>query len=130
MLELKKVQRRATKIVKGLSKLEYEERLDRLNLYKLGRRRSRRDMIETFKIIKGFENMNSEQFFVRSTTQLRGHNCKLFKKRANKIYRQNFFSQRVVDPWNGLPQSVVDSESVTVFKCRIDKFMDSGEDGK
>ncbi len=127
MLELEKVQRRATKMVKGLGKLEYEERLAMLNLYKLGRRRSRGDMIETFKIIKGFENMNSDQFFVRSTTQLRGHNCKLFKKRANKKCRQNFFSQRVVDPWNRLPQSVVDSESVGVFKRRIDKFMDSKE---
>ena len=115
-------------MVKGFSKLDYEERLARLNLYKLERRRSRGDMIETFKIIKGLENINSEQFFIKSTTNLRGHNCKLFKKRANKICRQNFFSQRVVDPWNKLPQSIVDSESVGVFKRRIDKFMESGDE--
>ena len=89
-------------MVKGLSKLDYEERLDRLNLYKLERRRSRMrfrgDMMETFKIITELENINSEQLFVKSTTKLRGYNCKLFKKRANKICQKNFFSQRVVDP--------------------------------
>jgi hypothetical protein len=37
-------------------------------------------MIETFKIIKGLENINSEQVFVKLTTKLRGHNYKLFKK--------------------------------------------------
>ena len=44
MLELEKVQRRATKMVKGLGKLEYEERLVMLNLYKLGRRRYDRNL--------------------------------------------------------------------------------------
>ena len=87
-------------------------------------------MIETFKILKGVENINSEQFFVRSTTKLKGHNYKLCKKRAHKTCRQNFFSQRVVDFWNRLPLSVVDSDSVGTFKNRIDKFMDAREDGQ
>jgi hypothetical protein len=53
-------------------------------------------MIETFKILKGVENINSEQFFVRSTTKLRGHNYKLFKKRAHKTCRQNFFTKELL----------------------------------
>ena len=55
--------------------------------------------------------MNYENFFVKATMKLRGHNWKLFKKRANKICWENFFSQRVVDPWNKLFQSL-DLESV------------------
>ena len=88
IMQLEKVQRRATKMVTGLKKLKYEERLARLNLYTLERRRTRGDMIETFKILKGVQNINSEQFFVRSTTKLRGHNYKLFKKRVHKTCRQ------------------------------------------
>jgi hypothetical protein len=38
--------------------------------------------------------------------------------------------QRVVDFWNRLPLSVVDSDSVGTFKNRIDKFMDAREDGQ
>ena len=47
---LEKVQRRATKMVKGLKKLPYETKLKRLGIYTLKRRRLRRDLIETFKI--------------------------------------------------------------------------------
>ena len=38
-----------------------------------------------------------------------------------------FFSNRVVNNWNGLPDLVVESDSVNQFKNRIDKyFSDSG----
>jgi len=48
------VQHRATKLVSGIEKLTYEERLDLLGLTTLEERRLRRDMIEVFKILKGF----------------------------------------------------------------------------
>ena len=35
---------------------------------------------------------------------------------------QNFFSNRVVDAWNELPQYVADAETVNSFKARLDKF--------
>jgi len=34
----------------------------------------------------------------------------------------NFFSQRVVDYWNNLPQDIIDADSVNSFKSRLDKF--------
>ena len=37
---------------------------------------------------------------------------------------QIFFSNRVVDAWNELPQYVVDTETVNSFKARLDKFHD------
>ena len=34
----------------------------------------------------------------------------------------NFFSQRVINTWNNLPQAVVDAVSVNSLKNRLDEF--------
>jgi hypothetical protein len=65
---LESVQRRATKLVPELQHLSYEERLKRLDLYPLEKRRLRGDLIETFKILKGLEKVDATQFFCVSST--------------------------------------------------------------
>jgi hypothetical protein len=62
----------------------------------------------------------SDFFTFSSTTQLRGHPWKLEKSRSRLLLRQNFFSQRVVNPWNALPLSVVSAQTIDVFKSRLD----------
>ena len=47
---------------------------------------------------------------------------KLPKQRASIDVRKFFFSQRVVNEWNLLPQEVVDATSVNQFKNRLDTF--------
>ena len=64
---IEKVQRRATKMVPALRNKPYEERLAALGLTKLVERRYRGDMIETYKIISGKENINRENFFQMAT---------------------------------------------------------------
>ena len=51
---LEKVQERAVKQIRGLQSSTYTERLKELNLPSLKHRRYRADMIETFKIIQGY----------------------------------------------------------------------------
>ena len=54
---LEKVQRRATKHVYGLNSLPYEGRLEKLQLYSSFCRRQRGDMIETYKILHNYYNI-------------------------------------------------------------------------
>ena len=126
---LERVQRKATKLVKGLNKVTYEERLKMLNLFPLSYRRFRGDMIEVFKILNGFDKVNYEQFFKLSeTTNLRGHSDKLFLERSRLQIRKGFFSQRIVSNWNGLSELVIGSTSVSMFKNRLDIVCMNGMD--
>ena len=60
---VEKIQRRATKLIPELKDIIYTERLKKLKLPSLVHRRRCGDMIQTFKIIKGIENIPSERFF-------------------------------------------------------------------
>ena len=82
-------------------------------------RRARGDMIEVYKMT-GKDKIDKEQFFplADSNYGLRGHSLKIRKDRSNLDIRilKHFFSQRVVNAWNKLPQHVVDAPSVNSFK--------------
>ena len=60
---LEGVQRRATKLVPAIKNLPYEDRLRSLDLPTLVYRRSRGDMISTFKIFKGYVDIDPNIFF-------------------------------------------------------------------
>ena len=93
-----RVQRRATKLVPELSELTYESRLRKIDIYSLYYRRRRGDLIETYKLLKGYYNVDWSNFFTLSPMhQTRGHQLKLYKKPARLQLRANFFTQRVVD---------------------------------
>lgn len=121
---LEKVQRAATRLVPALKKRPYEERLKCLGLTTLEERRRRGDLIETFKIMTGRERVDRSQFFKPSDTghDCRGHSMKLAVTGCRTDARKHFFSHRVVQPWNGLTQHVVDAPSVNAFKNRLDRY--------
>ena len=83
----------------------------------------RGDLIEVFKLLKGFDKVDYNKFFqINPRKRTRGHSLKLNKSRSRTDIRKNFFSQRVVNSWNKLPQNVVDADSVNTFKNRLDDF--------
>ena len=122
--KLEKVQKRATRMIEECKGMNYEQRLKFTGLPSLVDRRVRGDLIEVFKIIKGFDRVDCSKFFtIKSNSRTRGHSFKIEKRRSRLEIRRNFFSQRIVNKWNSLPDSVVNADSVNSFKNRYDKYM-------
>jgi len=122
--KMERVQRRATKMIYGLKKVSYEKRLERLGLTTLEQRRDRGDAIEMFKMFRGFCKIKPDTFFDLVSNRItRGHRYKLKVNRSRLDIRKYFFSQRTVSKWNRLPDCVVNSDSVNMFKNRYDKFI-------
>ena len=55
----------------------------------------------------------------------RGNSQKLKKQRFNASIRKKCFSLRVTDYWNGLPDDIIASKSLSVFKNKIDKLYEN-----
>jgi ribonucleases P/MRP protein subunit RPP40 len=124
---LEKVQERAVKQIRGLQATLYSDRLKELNLPSLTERRHRSDMIETFKILKGFNKVDSTIWFQhinRAGIQTRNSSDdnNLVLKRCHTDIRKNFFSSRVITKWNELPSEVKNARTVKKFKEMYDKL--------
>jgi len=120
---IEKVQRRATKLIFELKDKTYEERLILLNLTTMETRRIRGDLIEVFKIFKGFDEIDYSKCFELSNSCTRGHSLKLFKPGCRLDCRKFTFSQRVISLWNSLNDEIIACESINGFKGRIYKFL-------
>ena len=115
---LENVQRRATKLVPELKAVQYEKRLEALNLPSLSYRRRRGDLIETYKYRQGLYNVESEKLLPLSDVKnRRGPKHKLTTQSCRLKIRQNFFSLRVREEWNALPEGVVQAPSLNSFKA-------------
>ena len=86
------VQKRATRQIPGFKVLEYQQRLKLLGLPTLTYRRLRGDMIDLFKIVNGHYDQEVAPELPKGNSTTRGHNKKLFKKRASRLNCRKHFS--------------------------------------
>ena len=135
--ELEKVQRRAIRAMTDVRGNTYEDKLRDAGLTTLKERRVRGDLIEAFKVIKGFSNVNRDKWFdLRSREESRPTRANstiedgkevrktdvLYMPKSKKENRANFFTIRVVEKWNALPEEVKAAKSVNSFKSKYDQW--------
>ena len=72
-------------------------------------------LIETFKILNNFTNYGHKWFVLSERTG------KLIVKQGQR-HKMYFFYNRVIKYWNALPPHVRLSNSINVFKNRLDNF--------
>ena len=103
-----------------MNSLDYDQRLKALDLMDLETRRNRGDLIQTYKILNGLEivcgecmpNLTPSSKITGPASRTRGNSQKFTAAHKNNFgravgLRHNFFSNRVVPLWNGLPNEVV-----------------------
>ena len=122
---LENVQVRATKLVDGLAKLDYPERLKRLNLPTLAHRRERGDMMEMYKHFYTYDKCTLPSTFNPRSRETRTHNFQLLTTRprdGDRGIQTNFFYHRSAGVWNNLPENVVKSKTINAFKNSLDEY--------
>ena len=113
---LEKVQMKAvTMTIQGK---EYEDKLKELNLHSLEERRISFDMIQVFKIMHNYNDVVRRQFFqtegeesVRVTRQS-SDALNILSTRCRTEVRRNFFTNRVAEKWNKLPENISKEQEI------------------
>ena len=133
---LEKIQERLIRMLSDVKGDTYEEKLKDAGLTTSKERRARGDMIQTFKVLKGFNQVSKENWFqeipenARPTrTNAVAEGGKVVKKqsvlqveRARLETRRNFFSIRAAQQWNELPEEVKNTTSINGFKNAYDRW--------
>lgn len=126
---LEAVQRRAVQQISGLEGDTYLAKCSELGIMTLQTRRLRTDLIQTYKILKGLDQVDSKQWFqtVENAgsrfTRNTAYPLNLIPRQVQTEQRRNFFSVRVVGPWNMLPHSIKDAATLASFKSRLDNYL-------
>ena len=112
-------------MIKGLEHLLYEERLSNLDLFSLGKRRLREDLIDVYKYLMGGGRQiyKARQFLVVCSNRSKSNGLKLEHRKFGTNIWKNFVMVRVTEHWNGLPREVVESPTMEIFKTHLDTYL-------
>ena len=121
---IENIQRHFTKKITGLKHKSYEDRLKSLRLPSLTFRRLRGDLIEAYKIIHNiYDPITTSKLLKRvsNSSITRKHNSlNLTKIRTNKNAYKFFFTNRINNIWNNLPNYIVNAKNLNLFKNKVD----------
>ena len=104
----------------------YEDRLEKLNLDSLEKRRQLTDLYLMYKILNNlcsipfntyFSLINSPYILRRNSLQI----CYKYNTKHKNLQWSNIFFNRIVKVWNGLPDSVVTAPNLGTFKSRLSR---------
>ena len=70
------------------------------------------DMIQTFRITKGIDDLEASDLFSMNSRETRGRRMKIMKQLSKLNLAKFSFSHRVVDDYNFLPSKVVEARDV------------------
>ena len=79
-------------------------------------------MIEAFKYVRNLYRVSSPKLKLSENKKTRGSVYKLDKPLAGIQVRSGYFSERIVNTWNSLPDCVVTAPTVNAFKNRLDRY--------
>ena len=124
---LEDVQKRVVRMTSGLKGTNYSEKLLELGLWSLEDRRKRGDTIQVWKVLHGHDDVKEETWFRRISrtginTRLSSSPFNLELTPAKLDIRKQFFSVRVISPWNALPDIVKAAGTLNCFKNLYDNY--------
>ena len=133
---MEKVQRRLVRMLSDVRGNTYEEKLRNAGLTTLKDRRKRGDAIETFKTLKGINNVIKTDWFTiesedarptRANTEVTEEGVRrrenvLRTENARLEIRRNWYNVRAAIEWNNIPDEVRMKTTTNSFKTAYDKW--------
>ena len=101
----------------------YNNKLLNLVLQRLETRRIICDIVETFKLCKGFSCLKMSDYVSLATYKsTRGYPFKLFVNRMHSRGHGHFLFNRIVNIWIVLPSCYFNTKIVSCFKSKLEQF--------
>ncbi len=92
------------------------DRLAKLEIIPLELRHLNLDLVFTYKLLWGMLNVSYDSFFQMSSSRTRGHGYKLYPQHFFKEIREHFYTTRIINIWNNLPENIASATTVAKFK--------------
>jgi hypothetical protein len=100
--------------------MSYPARLSRLGLDTLQLRRKQTDLFVCYRLLNSLYHLQPDFFFTsRLLNSTRGHDRMLTLPIVHTDTCKFSFFSRVISYWNSLSQTIISTNSLSAFKCRI-----------